>query len=525
MTNPSILTLDRVTYALPNGRLLFDELDATFDRRPTGLVGANGVGKSLLGRLLAGDLAPTAGRCLRHGQVHRLDQHILRRSRSVADLAQLAPVLDALRRIAQGSVDPADFDTVGERWTLAEQLRALLDRQGLGGLDLYGSARDLSPGQAMRVAIGGAFLAQADYLILDEPSNHLDREGRAHLQALIEQWPRGLLLISHDRALLEPLQRTLELSALGLRSYGGGYGAYRQAKSGEQASAQHDLDRLKRQRQRDALDAQKQRERQAQQQARGRGDARQANQAQILLDRQQQRSQATAGKRQRSQLKARQALHAQIGEAARLVERTTAISVQPPTAQRPLGRILLSLEHVQLPYGHAKPLNLRLLAGERLAVTGANGSGKSTLLKLIHGDLSPRAGCVRLHGTVALLDQQASALPPGRSAFEHLRQANAQLDSGTLRTCLAQAGLDAARVDLPSRLLSGGERMKAALVALLHRQQPIDLLLLDEPGNHLDLAALEALERMLAQFCGSVLVVSHDEVLLERLELMGRFAL
>lgn len=525
MTNTSIVTLDRVTCALPDGRALFTDLNATLDHRHTGLVGANGVGKSVLGRLLAGECAPSEGRCLRRGQVHRLDQQTLCQSLTVADLAQITPQLRALQRIAEGSVEQADFDLMGERWTLVEQLQAQLARHGLGGLDPLSPASILSPGQAMRVAIVGAFLADADYLILDEPSNHLDRQGREHLQALIAQWPRGLLLISHDRALLEPMQRILELSTLGLRSYGGGYSAYRRAKVAEQAHAQDTLDRLKLQRQREKAEAQHQRERLERQQAHGRGTAREANQAKILLGRQQQRSQATAGKQQRLQQHAQHAIDQRVSEAARRVERARGITLQAPTAQRPNGRSLVCLERVQLPHGSQKPLDLHLRAGERMAVTGANGSGKSTLLKLISGQLTPRAGTVQVSGTVGLLDQHASQLAPHQSALGHLQQANPLLDVSTLRTRLAHVALDAARIELPSALLSGGERVKAGLIALLYRHTPIDLLLLDEPGNHLDLVSLEAVEQMLAQFQGGLLVVSHDEVFLSHLRLDHRWVM
>ncbi|WP_033727513.1 ABC-F family ATP-binding cassette domain-containing protein [Pseudomonas cremoricolorata] len=525
MTPSSILTLDSVACTLPNGRVLFSDLNLTLDQRHTGLVGRNGVGKSLLGQILAGHRAPSEGRCLRHAHVHLLDQQIIRYSRSIAELAQVAPVLGALQRIAQGSSDPADFDAVGERWNLAEQLQTLFARHGLGGLDINGPADVLSPGQAMRVAMLGAFLSDADYLILDEPSNHLDRNAREQLQALISQWPRGLLLISHDRALLEPLQRTLELTAHGLLDFTGGYSAYQRGKTEQQARAEQALGALKAQRERQAQAAREQRERLQRQQSRGRSQARQANQAQILLDRQQQRSQASTGKRQQQLQQASEAMQAQVREAAQRLDRPQAIHVQVPAVQCPAGRALLTLEQVQVPFGNAAPVDLRLCAGERVALTGANGSGKSTLLQVISGQLAPRAGEVRVQGSVALLDQHASLLPGQCSVFEHLREHSPGLDPSQLRTRLAQLGLDAARVDLPSHLLSGGERVKAALAALLYRPEPVDLLLLDEPGNHLDLSSLQALEQMLATFGGALLVVSHDEVFLQQLQLHGRLSL
>ena len=140
------LTLDRVTYTLPDGRVLFSDLSTTFDTTPTGLVGRNGVGKSVLGRLLAGLLSPSAGQIQRHGRVHLLAQHSGEVPGRIADLAGVAPVLDALARIEAGSVDPDDFTAVGERWTLREQLQAQWQQLGLPALDPDAPARQLSGG-------------------------------------------------------------------------------------------------------------------------------------------------------------------------------------------------------------------------------------------------------------------------------------------------------------------------------------------------------------------------------------------
>ena len=205
--------------------------------------------------------------------------------------------------------------------------------------------------------------------------------------------------------------------------------------------------------------------------------------------------------------------------AARQVEQATAITLHAPTPQRHAGREVLALQALRLPHGTRKPLDLRLCLGQRLGLIGTNGSGKSTLLRLLNGELPASPDTLRRSGETALLDQHCSTLAGHSSVLEHLRQANPVLAQGELRSRLAQLGLDAARVELPSSLLSGGERMKAALAAVLYRERPLDLLLLDEPGNHLDLPSLAALERMLEQFRGALMVASHDVVLLENLAL------
>ncbi|MDC0688418.1 ATP-binding cassette domain-containing protein [Mitsuaria sp. RG] len=517
MTNSSILTLDSVTLVLPDGRPLFTDLNESFDLRHTGLVGRNGVGKSLLGQLLAGLREPSQGHCLRHGRVHHLDQQVLANSATLADLARIGGTLRALERIERGSIDPADFDAVGDRWDIRSRLQAQLQRHGLGHLDPHCPANRLSGGQAMRVALLGAWLSEADYLILDEPSNHLDSSARAMLLDMLQGWDKGLLVISHDRALLGHMARIVELSPLGLRAYGGDFAFYRQQSTAQAELAAQELLRLKQQRQRQAVALQRQRENLERHQASAGRQARQANQAQILLDRQQQRSQATAGRQRRELRDAKATLDEQVREAARQVEREVPIMLHAPTPQRHAGREVLALEGLYLPRGTTTALDLRLCLGQRLGVVGDNGSGKSTLLRVLAGELAPRAGSLRLTGEVALLDQHGSRLEPQHSALEHLRAANPRLQRDELHRRLAQLGIDAARIALPGALLSGGERLKVALAAVLYREQPLDLLLLDEPNNHLDLPSLEALEQLLRQFKGALLVVSHDHVFLENL--------
>ncbi|WP_101097780.1 ATP-binding cassette domain-containing protein, partial [Xanthomonas citri] len=213
MTCPS-LTLESVAYVLPDGSPLFSDLNIHIDQRATGLVGRNGVGKSVLARLLAGELLPSAGRCVRSGSVHYLPQRVsVAPEQRIADLAGVAPLLDALDRIAAGSVAPADFERVGERWTAHAQFAAELERQGLGGRGPHAPAAQLSGGEAMRVALAGAFVSQPDVLILDEPSNHLDGPQRQRLMDRLLAWRGGLLVISHDRGVLEAMQRILDLSA------------------------------------------------------------------------------------------------------------------------------------------------------------------------------------------------------------------------------------------------------------------------------------------------------------------------
>lgn len=515
------LTLDRVTFTLPDGRVLFSDLSASFDTTPTGLVGRNGVGKSVLGRLLAGQLQPSSGQIQRQGRVHLLAQHSGVLPGRIADLAGVAPVLDALDRIEAGSVDPHDFALVGERWTLREQLQAQWRRLGLPALDPAQAAARLSGGQAMQVALAGALLSDADALVLDEPSNHLDSMHRQRLIEVLAQWRGGLIVISHDRALLRQMQRIVELTPTGLRSYGGNYDLYAEQKQAEQANAEAQLALRKRERRQEQAALREQRERQEHRQSRAQRDARTANQAPILLGGMKNRAENSAGRLQAQQLERHAAANTRVREAAADVDDVAQIAMFGPRLVVPGPQQVAALTGVQLPWGVApwQNVDLNIQRGDRIGVRGRNGSGKSTLLRVLAGEVQPLSGEVKRAATTALLDQTLSSLPAQNSALQLLQRANPQASDATLRTQLALLGLDAERSLRPLATLSGGERVKAALAAVLYAEVPPQLLLLDEPGNHLDLASLAALEQMLKQYRGSVVIVSHDQALLDAVQL------
>lgn len=525
MTHATCVTLEGVSYQLPDGSPLFSDLNLHLDQRHTGLVGRNGVGKSVLAHLIAGDIAPTAGRCLRIGKVYYLAQYITHApGQTVADLAGVQPIINALERIEQGSTAPADFDAVGEQWNIRQQLLDQLAHNNLGHLTPSTPTSRLSGGEAMRVALMGAFMSEAELLILDEPTNHLDREQRLALQAQLGHWPKALLVISHDRELLETMTRILELSALGLASYGGGYSFYAQAKAQQQSAAEQQLAHAKLERNRQEQRLREQAEQLERRQARGNKSASTRNQAKILLGRQKERSQNSSGKCQQHHQTAREALSVRVRQAASLVERQQAVFVYAPTTSQHSAAHIAELVDARLPYGFEplRTLSLTLSRGQRVALLGPNGCGKSTVLKVLAGQVQTLAGQADVHVKTAYLDQHLALLNLECSVLEQLQALNRQLTESELRTRLAQLGLGAEQVNRPCAQLSGGERLKAAMACVFYAEQPAQLLLLDEPANHLDLVSLLALENRLNQYTGTLVVTSHDQRFLDAIGITHR---
>ena len=521
MAYPEPVTLQQVSLKLPDGRELFANLSHVFEARRTGVVGRNGVGKSALAELIAGRLQPTSGQ-IRRPSVHYVSQQLdTTRFRTVNELAQLDALLAAIARIEAGSYAEADFAAVGERWDAAQRFEASLAEAGLAHVRADTPTAVLSGGEATRVALIGALMSDADVLLLDEPTNHLDHLQRERLYAALSEWPRTLIAIGHDRSLLRRMTSIVELTEQGLRTYGGNYDLYAAAKATEQAAAVAQLEHLRTTRRRWNDEAREQQERKQQRESRGKRAGRDANQAKILLGRQKQRSEHTRGRIDVLHAARDAALREQVAEARGRVEAEREVLLLPPDANVHASKKVLALDEVFLPYGAAggRSLTFQLTGPERLGVVGPNGSGKSTLLRLLAGQVQPEAGRCEVAVPAVYLDQHAALLDADSSACDNLLARHPRMPEGEARTRLALIGLDDVHALRAISQLSGGERLKVALACVLYADVPAQLLLLDEPSNHLDLGSLEAVTRMLNQYRGALIVVSHDRSFLEEIGL------
>lgn len=517
------LALHDIHLTLPDGRRLFDGISQPLPRARVGLLGANGTGKSLLLQVLAGVRSPDRGRIARPGRLSWVPQHLaVQPGTTVADLAGLGALQAAWARVEAGGTDPADFEQLDGRWDALPQLRRALTDAGLPLLSPEDPALPLSGGQRTRVALASAFQAPhsaADWLLLDEPTNHLDTTARDWLQRQIARWPGGLLVASHDRALLDTMDFIAVLDRQGLALHRGNHAHYAALQATQQQAAQAALDHAKAERRSAERQLAARHDDQQRRSARDARQARTANLPGILLQRRKDAAQASAGRAHEQRAGQQAALDAQVREAAARVQPAASAALALPAATVPAGRRVLMLEDLVLPwpFSPAPPLQLQLHGPARLAVCGANGSGKSTLLALLAGRLAPRAGRCATFVPTALLDQHADGLDPQQPVLTQLAARGCPLSESAQRMRLAQLGLDAHRVNLPVGRLSGGERLKAALACALWPATPAQLLLLDEPTNHLDLAAAQAVEQALAHFPGALVVVSHDRAFLDAL--------
>ncbi|MBN3789927.1 ATP-binding cassette domain-containing protein [Burkholderia sp. Ac-20353] len=522
----ALVALHHVSFRFDDGVTLFDSLDLAIDRTPTGIVGRNGVGKSLLAQLIAGRRAPASGTIDRHTPVVYVaqrhdDDDTPANTRTVADIAALDAPLAALARLADGRAEPDDFDLIGERWDLAERLRTALDAAGLHDVQPATPAHALSGGQLARVALIGALLSDAGLLVLDEPTNHLDAPGRAWLRAALDGWRGGLVVVSHDRALLADVGRIVELTPQRVRSYGGNYALYRAQHDAEQEAAQAALDHARTERGRVRRRLEDEHDT-IQRHAAGSLDyAKTANLSSMARESRKGAARHIMGQVRRRQHDTKTTLDERVQQAAARVDAAPPVLVSLPGTEVSARRQLFTLDNAQLPWrvaGAADAITWSASGPVRIALTGPNGCGKSTLLRMLAGELAPRAGACTTHVSAAYLDQRLALLDPDRSIVEQLGLLDTPLAEGELRSRLALLQLDATRATQPVAQLSGGERLKAALASALWRGTPAQLLLLDEPTNHLDLESVQAVEAALAGFPGALVVASHDTAFLAALQ-------
>ncbi|PTQ75162.1 ABC-F family ATP-binding cassette domain-containing protein [Celeribacter persicus] len=512
--------------------------DLTLGPGVTGLVGRNGSGKSSLLKFIAGSIGtidtgdlsvtgPVTGEVSLSGPVSgpaRLLDQSPDPALRLCDLFGCTEAWADLKRALAGEATLGTFDAVD--WTLEDRMVAQLNRFGLSEMTPERHLGTLSGGQQLRAALAALFFDPPEILLLDEPTNALDTEAREGLAEALKAH-RGLALIaSHDRALLEEMDRIVSLEPDGsVAVFGGGWSVFHAARETERARLETEAEKAGRALRQHQAQSEEAAARQARRARQGRA-LRDGSQSKMLLDKAKEGAEGAAGGRLRASARRGESLLAAQTAVLKRIERVTPVAMAFPQISLPASKQVLDLHDAVFAVGGHRigPITLTITGPQRLALLGPNGAGKSTLLRGIAGEIAPLSGEVHRPVTSARLDQTGGLEGPG-SLLDAAQAEHPNLAPSEIRSALAQAGFRGDAALKPAKVLSGGERLRAAIALLGAGSDPAPLLLLDEPTNHLDLDALEALEVGLTGWRGALIVVSHDAHFLRKLDISETFCL
>jgi ATPase subunit of ABC transporter with duplicated ATPase domains len=519
---PVIVCTD-LSFYWPDGTTVFTGLNAAFNPGRTGLIGANGSGKSTLLRLITGELTPKAGTIGVSGEVGYLPQNLtLDTAATVADLLGISPALDAIRAIEDGDVSPATFAAVGDDWDIADRALGWLGRLGMAHLTLNDPVDRLSGGETIMVALSALFLRRPAIILLDEPTNNLDLDARERLYAAVRSWPGVMVIVSHDRELLERVDQIAELHDGTLATHGGTLTDYERTRDAEQQAALRAVASAAAEVKRERRDLVEAATKQARRDRYGKRQAADGSMPRIVAQARKRHAQETSGKTRGLHEQRIEAARHRLEEAEEAVRDEPAISIDLPGTAVPAGRTVLHVtglaDAAWPPKGTGRGgLDELIIRGpERVALTGPNGAGKTTLLRAITG-IGPLNGINVTKVTIGYLPQRLDILDEDLTIAENVRRAAPAASPNDVRRQLARFGFRAERADQPARSLSGGERFRAVLATLLLADAKPQLLLLDEPTNNLDLTSVRLLTQALECYRGAVIVASHDRPFLESL--------
>ncbi|MES2652634.1 MAG: ABC-F family ATP-binding cassette domain-containing protein [Bacteroidota bacterium] len=519
-----MLILQNISYIHPNKNLLFDAINLTVNHHEKiALIGNNGSGKSTLLKIIAKELEPSGGQVDMASKPYYVPQIFGQYNHfTIGQALKIEDKLNALQEILKGNVTTENYTLLDDDWTIEERCNDALKYWQLAGLDLSQKMETLSGGQKTKVFLAGISIHQAELILLDEPSNHLDVSGRELLYDFIQTTKSTLLVVSHDRKLLNLLGTVCELSKRGITVYGGNYDFYVEQKQVENNALNQDLQSKEKALQKAKEKERETLERQQKLSSRGKGKQEKAGVARIMMNTLRNSAEKSISKMKGVHAEKIGGISQELQELRSALPDIDKMKFGFNNSALHKGKILFKAANINYSYKNhllwKNNLTLQITTGERLALKGLNGSGKTTLLKIILGKLKPQIGTVYTAESKSVyIDQDYSLINNQLNVYEQAQQFNTSaLQEHEIKIRLNRFLFTKDDWDKSCGSLSGGEKMRLILCCLTISNRSPDIIILDEPTNNLDIQNIEILTAAINEYQGTLLVVSHDETFLEQ---------
>ncbi len=528
-----MLTIKDITYIHPDKEILFQNLSLSLNKgEKLSLTGNNGTGKSTLLKLIAGILSPSSGTIITGSTPFYVPQHTGQFDNlTLYEALGIEVKIKALKEILNGDASTEQFEILNDDWDIEERCLEALKYWQIDHLSPDEKLSRLSGGEKSRLFLAGIDLYNPEIILFDEPSNHLDLNGREKLYELISSSDATILAVSHDRTLLNLMNRTAELDREGIKIYGGNYEFYKELKEINEVAIKNEIAGNESRLRKTKTAFNEAMERKNKSDARAKSREKRAGTPLVMIHNLKDWGEKSSSKLKEVHTDKIAGITDELKKSREKLNPLRQIKTDFGNSSLHHGKVIAEASGINYDYGNGALWNAGLSfiikSGDRVSIEGANGSGKTTLINLLLGKSEPTSGILKRNCCSSILaDQDYSAIQNGNSVMDTARNFNSGgLEEHEIKIRLNRYLFGQEDWDKKTEDLSGGEKMRLLLCCLMINNNTPDLFILDEPTNNLDIANMEILTLLLSGYQGTLIVVSHDKYFLNEIGLTSRINL
>lgn len=513
------LNINQLSYLHPDRDMLFQDISFSIEKgEKVSLIGNNGSGKSTLLKILAGKLTTFEGDYHYSEKPYYIPQHFGQlESMTVAQALNIENKRKALHAILDGDATEENFTLLNEDWGIEEKISAAFSKWNISHITPDQPMSELSGGEKTKVFLSGIDIHEPAIILLDEPTNHLDKASREQLYKFIQHSKALMVVVSHDRTLLNLLNKTYELNEKGIDCYGGNYEFFKIQKEEKINALQEQLNEKEKELRKAKKIAREAVERKEKENARGKKRKTKENALPALMDKLQGKAEQSLAKLKDTHTNKIDDIVTNLKDIQQKLPTTKEIKIDLSNSNLHKGKELITAKEINFGY-HEKmlweePLSFQIRSGDRVVINGKNGTGKTTLIKIITGELTPQKGIMSASDARHMyIDQEYSIIDKNLTLYEQIEKFNSRhFQEHELKTLLHRFLFSSGSWKKKCGNLSGGEKIRLVFCCLQVQNNIPDIIFLDEPTNNLDIQSLEIITSVIKAYEGTVVIISHDE--------------